>query len=68
MSVTGKTLSIGAPSLWGMFKGYRSWTLKFRCGSCKAEPIVQHDEVLNYHKCPVCKEINILTETSWYDM
>jgi hypothetical protein len=46
-----------------MFTGYRKWTLQFKCGKCKSKPIVQHDEVLNYHVCPVCGEINILNKT-----
>lgn len=68
MSVKGKTLSISAPNLWGAFTGFRKWTLTFLCGSCGANPTVQHDEVKNYHKCPICKETNILKKTSWYDL
>ncbi len=63
MSVKGKTISISFPSFLAMFTGYRKWTLQFKCGKCKSKPIVQHDEVLNYHVCPVCGEINILNKT-----
>jgi DNA-directed RNA polymerase subunit RPC12/RpoP len=70
MSVKGKSLSISAPNIFGMLDifSYRKWSLKFKCGNCQAEPIVQHDEIKNYHKCPICGEINILKETSWYDL
>ena len=67
MSVKGKTLSISFPNIFGLITGYRKWTLKFKCGKCGANPTVQHDEVNNYHKFPVCKEINILDKTSYYD-
>ena len=70
MSIKGKTISIGAPSLLGALDifSYRKWTLEFKCGKCDANPTVQHDEAKNYHKCPVCGEINILDKTSWYDL
>lgn len=68
-SVNGKTLSVSAPNFLGFFNfvAFRIWSLKFKCGSCKSEPIVQHDEVKNYHTCPVCGIINILDKTSYYD-
>lgn len=66
MSVKGKVKSIDFPNFFGAFDifSYRKWTIKFKCGSCGAKSIVQHDEVKNYHKCPVCKTINILDQTS----
>lgn len=72
-SVEGKTINIWAPSAIGLLKAMASitktiWSLKFKCGSCGAKPIVQHDEDKNYHKCPVCGTINILEETSYYDL
>lgn len=68
MNIKGKTLTISAPNLIGALTGYRKWTLTFKCGSCGANSTVQHDEINNYHKCSVCKQINILDKTSWYDL
>lgn len=66
MSVKGKTISVNAPSAYGFFiKGLANisspvWTLKFKCGECGAKPTVQHVQSNNWHKCPVCKTVNIL--------
>ena len=66
MSFQGKTLSVEFPAAWAALNPfcYRMWSIRFKCGNCGAESTVNHDEVKNYHKCPVCKEINILDKTS----
>jgi len=71
--VEGRTIDIWAPSAVGFLKAFNPlggtiWSLKFECGNCGAKPTVQHDEERNYHKCPVCKVVNILEETSYYDL
>jgi hypothetical protein len=61
--IEGKTLWVDAPSVLGFLSAFfrgAVWTIKFKCGNCGAEPTVQHDSDKNYHKCPVCKQVNIL--------
>lgn len=65
--IHGHTITIAYPSFLGLLHLNRYWELTFICGNCGAKPTVQHDEEKNWHKCPVCKEVNILDVVCYWD-
>ena len=70
MSIKGKTLKIEfscQAAILSIFSG-RAWALTFRCGSCKVISTINHNEEKKWCKCPACKKINKLKETSWYHL